>query len=382
MKSIEKNSFDVVLVIAHVLHLATGGDHEVTRLTRRLVRDEFKVSIIYLRNPEKNLTNIIDEPTLKEFLSKRPFIHTLYYTVLATKIGFKVFVPILRKLKGIDFKEDYRGAKVYFMKDLNVNIKSRAIIAQSFEPAFFVDALNFHGDKFYRIHHSFDDPSFSGDLSTLAAKSFTLPLKKIVENDIVEKRFEADKPIRIHIGVDTEIFPCYNNPENRAPIVLLPLRRNKSKGSVYGITAMQELHAEYPDLKIISFGNLSMKEIPEFIDYRGVVSLKELVELYNSASITVIPSIVEGTSLPALEAMNCGSAVVSTKNEGVDSFATDGYDSILVPIRDSDAIVKNVKALLQDENLRIEIARNGMKTAKNYSYDRSYEELITGMGLK
>lgn len=375
-----KRTYDFAIVMPNLLHMPTGGDREVTLFCRRLVKDDFNVAIIYLKNPLKSLKKMLNDNKLNSFLKTRPLLHTVYYSVMSTKIGFYIIRPIIRKVLGIDFREDYDGATLLFLKNVT-KIKSRFLIAQSWETAYFVAENNKSDFKYYRLHHSLDDPSFSGELYYLAARSFNLPLKKIVMNDEVYRRFENDSPIRVNFGIETAHFPCKTKPEDREMTVLIPLRRNRSKGAEIAIEALKILHDEMPDAKIISYGNYPKRKIPVYIDFRGTVKTDELVNLYNYAAVMIIPSFVEGTSLPALESMACGSALISTDNEGVPSMIKNGQDGIIIPVNDPRAMADAVKNLLNDNNKRIKIAYEGLKTSKKYSYERTYREMMEGFGV-
>lgn len=371
--------FDFLIVIPHLLHRATGGDREVTFLCKRLVSDGYKVAIIYLRNPEKRLREFVEDANLDHFLDRRPLIHTVYYTLLATKLGFYIVVPLIRKILGIDFRENYYGANVYFLTRIGDYINAKYAIAQSWEAAFFLNAHGGTEKKFFRLHHSVDDPTFSGQLASVAKRSFKLPMRKITENERVYERFRNEDPILIHIGIEQEDFKCHVQPEDRKEVLLIPLRTNESKGAKDAIKVAGLLHDKRPTLKILAFGNLPKSKVPHFIDFRGTVKKKELVKLYNSAAITLIPSIVEGTSIPAIEAMLCGSTLVSTNNEGVRSLVSDRIDGVLVPVGDVEAMANVIIDLLDRPQFRTELALKGMNTASKRSYDKTYQEILHGI---
>ncbi len=380
MPSSNNPIYDVAIVIPNFLHMPTGGDMEVSFLCKRLVKDGFKVAIVYLINPLKGLGKYINDYRLSAYLLKRPILHKFYYTVMGSSFGYYIVSPIVRSILGIDFKEQYNGAKVLFLKYLD-GLTANVMIAQSWEAAFFVDACSTAHRKFYRVHHDLDDPSFSGPLHELAALSFKLPLKKIVMNEHLYQRFKDNYPIRNDIGIELDNFPCLVSPLERKKVVLIPLRRNTSKGAEYAIEATCLIHEAEPEARIIAFGNYPKEKVPDFVEFNGTVSEKKLVELYNLASVTVIPSIVEGTSFPALEAMSCGSSLVTTDNHGVTSMVTDGLDAIVVPVRDPPAIANAVVSLLKNMEKRVSIAKAGMNTSKKYSYEKTYYDLAKAIGL-
>ena len=381
MQETSRQPYDIAFVIPNFLHMPTGGDQEVSHFCKRLVEDGFSVAIVYLKDPLKRLPRYIHAESLSNYLRDRPMSHRLYYKLMGSYFGYRILAPLVRRFLKIDFKEDYRGARVLFMKSLET-LSAGTVIAQSWETAFFVNACTRCTNKFYRVHHDVDDPSFTGQLSNIAAKSFELPLKKIVQNEHLYQRFIEEYPIRNDMGIETEDFPCKTPPENRNEVVLFPLRKNTSKGAAYAIKAAELIHEQMPDVKIMAFGNFPAANVPRFIDFRGIVPTLELVEIYNSSSVTAIASLVEGTSFPALESMSCGSALVSTDNYGVTSMVRNNFDCLIVPIMDPPAMASAVVSLLKDREKRISMAYNGIATSKKYSFDRTYEEFVRLIGLR
>ena len=113
-----RQKYDIAIVIPNFLHFPTGGDREVSSLCKRLIADGFQVAIVYLKDPVRRLLKFVNEQTLTEYLHKRPLAHRIYYRLMGSKFGYRVVSPILRRSFSIDFKEQYEGASVLFLKDL------------------------------------------------------------------------------------------------------------------------------------------------------------------------------------------------------------------------------------------------------------------------
>lgn len=81
---------------------------------------------------------------------------------------------------------------------------------------------------------------------------------------------------------------------------------------------------------------------------------EELAGLLASAQIAVVPSLYEGFSLPAVEAMSCGTPLIATRAGAIPEVVGEGEDAgaVLVPPRDSGAIAQEVLRLLDDEEAR------------------------------
>jgi glycosyltransferase involved in cell wall biosynthesis len=96
---------------------------------------------------------------------------------------------------------------------------------------------------------------------------------------------------------------------------------------------------------------------------------------YNQLAIYLLPSAYEGWGLTAAEAMACGAAVITTRNGGVEDFARDGDNALLVTAGEPDSLAKACALLLEDEPMRRRIARNGMSTTDSMDWESSVDAL-------
>ncbi len=90
------------------------------------------------------------------------------------------------------------------------------------------------------------------------------------------------------------------------------------------------------------------------------VSDDELAALYGEAEVAVVPSLYEGFSLPAIEAMACGVAVVATTGGALpEVVGTDGETGLLVAPDDPGALAGAISRLLDDPVLRARLGAAG-----------------------
>jgi glycosyltransferase involved in cell wall biosynthesis len=90
------------------------------------------------------------------------------------------------------------------------------------------------------------------------------------------------------------------------------------------------------------------------------VSDERLVELYAEAEVAVVPSLYEGFSLPAVEAMACGVPLVATTGGALpEVVGTDGTTGLLVPPGDAGALAAALLGALGDPARRRRLGRAG-----------------------
>jgi glycosyltransferase involved in cell wall biosynthesis len=115
--------------------------------------------------------------------------------------------------------------------------------------------------------------------------------------------------------------------------------------------------------------------------YHTGVEVSALVRLYQSAWVYASPSTYEGFGLPYVEALACGTPVVSTPNPGSREVLADGTFGLLAT---DDEFAPSVCRLLEDGDLRREMARAGMRRAADFDVARTaaaYETLMDSLAV-
>lgn len=99
---------------------------------------------------------------------------------------------------------------------------------------------------------------------------------------------------------------------------------------------------------------------------------EEMPLLYSAAKVLLYPSLYEGFGLPVIEAMACGTSVITSN---VSSLPEVGGDAVAyVDPEDLEEIKKRVKDILADRGLRGEMIKKGLAQAKNFSWEKCAKE--------
>jgi len=101
----------------------------------------------------------------------------------------------------------------------------------------------------------------------------------------------------------------------------------------------------------------------------GRVSFEDLRLLYSAADLFVFPSIYEGFGMPVLEAMACGSPVITSNTTSLPEVAGDA--AILVNPLDAHELGEAMVRVLSDEKLREALKAKGFERVKQFTWERT-----------
>lgn len=342
---------NILFILPRIPGAAVGGYRIVFEYANRL-SNEFNVSLLFLNDdayqrfhlPElfrKKLSNLMTQIEPKWFKLNSGI----------TKIS-SYDSKLKEKLAGTDVCIATAVETLFFMNSYFPNSKKLYLI-QDFE--------NWNNSDQYVTQ------SFSGDTTNIVISAW---LKKIV--DIYSKQ----PSILISNPIDLSVYKIINPVQERPLHSISLLYHNKPhKGFQYALAALQKLKVKYVDLDVVMFGIFDPDfKLPSWIKYYKNATFKKTVEIYNSTSVFLCATIEEGYGLTGLEAIACGNVLVSTDYRGVREYATDGYNALLSPIKNVDALVENVERVFENKALREKLVKNGQESVKGFSWDTSYEK--------
>jgi glycosyltransferase involved in cell wall biosynthesis len=174
----------------------------------------------------------------------------------------------------------------------------------------------------------------------------------------------------VPVGVDhTRFRPLPQRPRVPGRIMTTASADVPMKGLVPLLEALAKVRTERSaDLVVIGSPRRESR-VSETIDRLGLggavtfvsgVSDERIVELYAEASVAVVPSLYEGFSLPAIEAMACGVPLVATTGGALpEVVGADGVTGLLVPPGDIGALAGALGRVLDDPVLAARLSFAG-----------------------
>ncbi len=142
----------------------------------------------------------------------------------------------------------------------------------------------------------------------------------------------------------------------------------------------QKVNAQFGRCKLVFAGNISRQYTDIFNrEKNGIFSIGYVAKddkpfLYNLASLFVYPSHFEGFGLPVLEAMACGTPVITSHNSSIPQVA--GKSAIAIDPNRPEQLREAMKSILGDEKLQTTLRQRGLEQARKFSWRKCANETL------
>jgi glycosyltransferase involved in cell wall biosynthesis len=239
-------------------------------------------------------------------------------------------------------------------------------------------------------------------LQSLYFRAWVPPLLRSCQRVITNSQFTAAEIERstglaasrisvIPLGYDDQLFrPASPGSPRQPPPVLAGLsgpyllhlgQAYPHKNLERLIRAFAQVAPHHPELNLVLAGKPHGSETPRLqglvetlglqgrVRFLAYVPYDQLGDLYRDALALAYPSLWEGFGLPVLEAMACGTPVLTSVGSGTEEVAGDA--ALLVNPTDTGAIAEALAALVSQSQLRADLVRRGLARAAGFSWQRT-----------
>jgi glycosyltransferase involved in cell wall biosynthesis len=151
------------------------------------------------------------------------------------------------------------------------------------------------------------------------------------------------------------------------------------------IEAYSLLVTRYPSLHLVIaggkgwlyeeiFATVERLDLEEEVVFPGFVADEDLPALYNLAELFVFPSLYEGFGLPPLEAMACGTPVITSDASSLPEVV--GEAGLMVEATDVEGLAEAVRRVLEDDALREGMIAKGVKQVRKFTWQKAAAKLL------
>jgi len=324
--------------------ILSGGNRTIFEISNRLVERGHRVTITTLGSAKDSK----------------------WFSPIKAEVRYKkvtLFMRLFRKffLKN-QWEYDIEGALIELMPDCDINVAGYCFTAY---PTFYSGI----GKPFYLIQN-YEPYFFENKLLQEKAKStYLLPMKRLVVSRWLKETVEklgGDSAIYIGNGVNMDVFRPLKVERDDYFRVMAFFRGLERKGEEYILQTLNSLSKKIR-LKLVAIGSKRIDGASFPVEFHGVVTDQKLAELYSSSDVFVFPSKFEGFGLPPLEAMACGTVVVTTDCLGVNEYAENEYNTLVV--KEVQMLGGAIERIYKDNTLADRLRIGGFETVKRYDLD-------------
>ena len=248
------------------------------------------------------------------------------------------------------------------------------------------------------FHPEFDLPA---TLATVTPDTWLICPSQTSRDDLCNQLGTAVDPDKIAVipwAASKSFYPCtdttrlqavrqrYRLPEGDYLLSLCTIEPRKNLGTLIESFSLLLQQQHMPDLNLVLAGPWgwdfqglfeSLRQRPHLngrVVFTGHVAEDDLAALYSGARVFVYPSLYEGFGLPPLEAMQCGTPVVTYNATSLPEVVGDG--GLMVDIRNPQTLADALWQICASSTLRAKMAAQALTRAQAFSWKRCAQETL------
>lgn len=210
--------------------------------------------------------------------------------------------------------------------------------------------------------------------------SYILTISEFSKRRIVEwSGVSPEKVVNVSVGIDSRYRPDVVPYDPGYRYLLCVSNRKEHKNDLRVIESFARV--DIPEMHLLFTGNstpglkayASKFGLDRTVHFLGRVPETELPSVYTGATALVFPSLYEGFGLPVIEAMACGTPVVTSNTTSLPEAAGDA--ALLVDPESVEEISAAITRLVNDSILVQDLRFKGLKQAARFSWKSTADKV-------
>lgn len=348
------NMNSIAFILPKEKPYAVGGYKVIFEYANRLVNDGYKVYILYASTLYWEQSSMFTKIKIMAY-----HIKMKCYRRRRTASWFNID-PKVKQLRVLTPKERFVPKCDFY-------------VATAVQTAFYLNSYKIPNERKLYFIQDFENWNIP---DSLVYDTYKYGMRNIVISKWLRKKVESCGAVATLIpnGFDFEYFKLYNDVKNRKSTeIVFMYHIEKRKGIDIAVKAFEIVKEKYPSLHINTFSAYPKPiDLPSWYDFYHLPDKNTFNEIYNHSAIYVGPSNSEGWGLTLGEAMICGCAIVCTDNDGYKEMAQHERNALIVPIDDVEHLAEAIIRLIENRELRLQLASQGHKDIQKFNWDDSY----------
>lgn len=190
----------------------------------------------------------------------------------------------------------------------------------------------------------------------------------------IKEIYDKDSEV-ICNAIDSKIFyprKDLKKQDDNVKITIIGSEGFKFKNINESLDAIRKLKLKYNNIQL----KWISQDEPKLNKEKAIVNPKQedIGEILRNTDIFICNSEYESFCLPALEAMSCGAAVITTDNGGIRDFVNND-NALIIQKHNQLDLIEKVEYLINNEEKRMELIRNGIETSRKFSWQNSTKNM-------
>jgi glycosyltransferase involved in cell wall biosynthesis len=186
---------------------------------------------------------------------------------------------------------------------------------------------------------------------------------KLIDN----KKLISEINNKYNTGENFLLYVGNIKPHKNIPVLLKALSNIDKQNKLVIVGKRDKAYDEIFDI-------IDQNNLKDRIIFTGFVPDEDLILLYNAAALFVYPSLYEGFGLPPLEAMACGTPVITSNVSSLPEVVGDA--AITVDPHNIKELSKKINKILSNKDLQNKMIQRGIERAKQFTWDKTARETI------
>lgn len=200
-------------------------------------------------------------------------------------------------------------------------------------------------------------------VTPLAAEDYFKPIDKEIARAYLMQNYNISEDFLLYIG-------GFSPRKNVKSILLAFSRIYKNLSKDYKIVILGTAKDEHVYLLSLC----ETLDISSRVIFTGYVPYIALPYFYNACSVFVYPSLYEGFGLPPLEAMSCGTPVITSNISSIPEVV--GDSALMINPYDTEELKDAIEKVLEDTSLSNHLSESGYLRSKNFSWKKTAESTL------
>lgn len=328
---------------------------------------------IYIFYPYKEKTDFFDLNTIPKSLligeRRLDFWHNVYN--LKWDLGFPIDV-FHNTVNGIGLPDNLKGSKVITLHDLIPYVMPETVdrphlnytlkyTPEILEKAAHIITVSNYSKADIQRYFGIDDEKIT--VTHLAADPIYAPMDRDNAKKVIFNKYGVDKKYILYLG-------GFSRRKNIARLIKAFKQVLNERQEVINLLILGEHSRSFNSLWKLT----EELDLCDYVKFLNFVPTADLPFFYNGAEVFVYPSLYEGFGLPPLEAMQCGTPVVTSNVSSIPEIVGDA--ALLINPYSVEQISDSILTLLADGDEWQKRSLMGMEKAKEYSWHKTAEKTL------